>query len=493
MAKKTEKPNPPENVAVIYARYSTDNQNESSIEAQIRACREYAAKNGYEILRQYVDEAKSGTDTENREQFKQMHLDSQTGEFSKVIVFSLDRFSRNLRNYLNDAYYLKQNGVTLRSVTEQVDDTFSGRTLAIVLMLSAELYVESVIKHVKKSQREAALKGLYVGGTVPLGYYIDSDKEYVVNEEEAAIVRQIFEMYADGKTYDEIINDLNSSGHRTKFQKKFKNTSLYSILHNEKYIGTYRYGADDPELENEPVVLEKRLPAIVDKELFYKVQDKAKEKKRIGGRLKATRNYSLSGMIHCALCNANMQINTSKKGNSFAIYYRCPNAKKVKNAEVEPCQNNRSVRKKYAERYILGKIFAKLFACASLEEITTRLNEYIQMKSEGAPTILEDKKKELVPIEQRLQNMTDSVAAGNDSPTLRDVKSLEEKRETLLDEIARLEGQFEAGALSQDEVFELIKRVKTTLKKDNAPECRNFFSAYIKDILVSKKRLRILF
>ncbi|MDR0678046.1 MAG: recombinase family protein [Holosporaceae bacterium] len=485
MAKKDGKPTPPENTAVIYARYSTENQRETSIEAQLRACLEYAAKNNLKIIEEYCDRAKSGTTMEKREQLKKMMADSKKGKFSKVLIFSLDRFSRNLRDYLNNTYTLERNGVSLRSVTEHIDDSYSGKILAAVIMLNAEMYVSNLAEHIKKNQKEAALKGLYVGGTLPLGYFVDSNKEYVIDENEAAIVRQIFKMYASGKSYREIIGHLNAMGHRTKSSGEFGSNSLYHILKNEKYIGTYKFGKDSEP--DKCIVLENRIPPIIGKELFDEVQAKLVENKLSSGRNRAKRNYMLSGLIKCGVCGANMHINSRKnKNNTLYSSYICPNSRK------KECPNNRGIRRKFLERYVMGKINYHLFAYASLDEITAMLNEYNASQSEKTHSELDGEKRALSEIKKRIRNLTDSIASGTNSKAIKDeLKKLEREKSSVEKHIGALKAGLKVKPISCKETFELIKNIKKTLSWDNAPECRDFLEYYVKEILVYKKNIKV--
>ena len=126
--------------AVIYARYSTDVQTPESIERQVQLCSDYAQENGLTVPKAYCDKAKSGTQTTTRYNYNQMLEDSAEGLFSKIIVFKLDRFSRNLRDFLNDQYTLNENGVQILSTLEILPDGISGKLVKYSLIIGAELY-----------------------------------------------------------------------------------------------------------------------------------------------------------------------------------------------------------------------------------------------------------------------------------------------------------------------------------------------------------------
>ena len=125
--------------AVIYARYSSDNQTEQSIEGQLRYCQDYAERNGISILNTYIDRAMTGTN-DNRSDFQQMIKDSESKEFEYVIVYKLDRFSRNKYETAKYKKLLKDNGVKLLSAMENIPDTPEGIILESLLEGMAEYY-----------------------------------------------------------------------------------------------------------------------------------------------------------------------------------------------------------------------------------------------------------------------------------------------------------------------------------------------------------------
>jgi len=111
--------------AVIYARYSSDNQNEQSIEGQLRVCQDYAQRNDILILNTYIDRAMTGTN-DNRPDFQKMIKDSNNKEFEYIIVYKIDRFSRNKYETAKYKKILKDNGVKLLSAMENIPDTPEG-------------------------------------------------------------------------------------------------------------------------------------------------------------------------------------------------------------------------------------------------------------------------------------------------------------------------------------------------------------------------------
>ena len=143
---------------VIYARYSSDRQTEQSIEGQLRVCHEYAERNDYVVVHEYIDRALSGT-TDRRPAFLQMIEDSKKKEFEYVLVYQLDRFARNRYDSANYKMKLKKNGVRVLSARENISDDASGILMESVLEGMAEYYSVELSQKVKRGVRESLIKG----------------------------------------------------------------------------------------------------------------------------------------------------------------------------------------------------------------------------------------------------------------------------------------------------------------------------------------------
>ena len=222
--------------AVAYCRYSSDNQREESIDAQVRAIKEYCLRNSYSLMRVYKDEAKTGT-TDNRKGFLDMIENSGNHTFDICIVHKLDRFSRSKYDSAIYKKRLKDNDVRVVSVLENLDDSPESIILESVLEGMAEYYSKNLAREVMKGMKETALQCKHNGGMAPTGYDVAPDKTYVINNIEAEIVKKIFSMYIAGNGYGIIAQDLNDSGQRTKLGRLFSKGSIRDILLNEKYSG----------------------------------------------------------------------------------------------------------------------------------------------------------------------------------------------------------------------------------------------------------------
>ena len=165
---------------VIYARYSSDNQREESIEGQLRECQAFAKKNGITLLEPYIDRALSAK-TDHRPNFLKMIKDSATKKFDVVIVWKLDRFSRNRVDSAHYKYVLRKNGVKVISATESISEGSEGILLESVLEGIAEYYSAELSEKVVRGLTENALKCKYNGGTLPIGYTIDENQFFQID------------------------------------------------------------------------------------------------------------------------------------------------------------------------------------------------------------------------------------------------------------------------------------------------------------------------
>ena len=189
--------------AVIYARYSSSNQREESIEGQLRECHRYAEAHGFRIVKEYTDAAISGR-SDARPAFQRMIREAESGAFSALIVWKLDRFARNRHDAAVYRYQLKKSGVKIYSVMEAISDGPEGIILEGLMESLAEYYSANLSQNIKRGCYDAALKR-QVFGKPPIGYVKGPDGRYAIDPETAPIVRRIFDRV---KSNPEVIPDL---------------------------------------------------------------------------------------------------------------------------------------------------------------------------------------------------------------------------------------------------------------------------------------------
>ena len=306
---------------VIYARFSSHSQTEQSIEGQLKVCYEYAEQNHYTVVGEYIDRALTGTN-DNRVEFQRMIADSDKHTFEAVLVYQLDRFARNRYDSAINKAKLKKNGVRVISAKENITDDASGILVEGVLESMAEYYSAELSQKIRRGMSINAEKCLCNGSNPGLGYRVNADRGFDVVEDEAAIVREIFERYAKGETKTEILHDLQRRQIKTSLGREFNHNSITRILKNKRYIGVYMYkGKETPG----------GMPRILDDDLFYKVQDRLEKNRRAPARTTGDGEYLLTTKLFCGHCKEMMTgySGTSKTGNKYH-YYICKNAKKKK-------------------------------------------------------------------------------------------------------------------------------------------------------------------
>ena len=241
---------------VIYARFSSSRQREESIEDQVRVCTAYARDNGMEVEAVYADHAASAR-SDDRPEFQRMVREARDGDWGVVLVYKLDRFTRDRFDAANYRVRLRDAGVELVSAMEQIPDAPEGAILESVLEGVNEWYSRSLSQNVTRGMMGNARKCMANGVRV-FGYRVDGEGRYVVDEREAAIVRRAFSMAALGSTRGEVMLWLNSVCRNVR-GGQWRYPSVATLLSNEKYLGVYSFG---------DVRVEGGMPAIVDQDVF---------------------------------------------------------------------------------------------------------------------------------------------------------------------------------------------------------------------------------
>lgn len=326
--------------AFIYGRYSSDEQRQESIAAQVRACQAYAARMGYQVVKVYADEAKSGkgSRTHKRAQYLRMMKDAERGLCDVILIHKYDRVARNVQEHVNIASRLSAAGVDLIAVDQDFGNSKEAKLMKVLMWAMSEFYIDNLADEVRKGQRETALQAKHNGGVAPFGYDV-VEQRYIVNELEASYVRRVFSACLRGEKLNDLIAEMNAAGITGKRGKPIAYPSLYEILRNEKYTGVYTYtvNAGDKKAEPEVVRIEDAFPAIVDRATWEGVQKIMDARKRNGR--KAKREYLLTGLIFCGECGAPMHGITThrKKGDTEYeySYYHCSGKCGMKSVTVE--------------------------------------------------------------------------------------------------------------------------------------------------------------
>ena len=379
--------------AVIYARYSSDNQREESIEGQIRECTAYAEKNGITVVKHYIDRALSAK-TDNRPDFQQMIKDSEKRLFDIVLVWKLDRFARNRYDSAHYEYQLERNHVKLVSATEPISDSPAGIMVKSMLTGMAEYYSAELSEKVVRGMTENVLKGKYNGGTIPIGFKVDEEKFFQIDPLKAPFVVEAFQRYNDGATMKELMNWLNDSGVTTNRNQKFTYNSVQTLLTNKRYIGENHF---------KDIVMPDSIPAIVDKDLFEEVQQKIKKNSRAPARHKAEDDYLLTTKLFCGMCGA-MMFGECGTGRNKVVhhYYKCSTAKRFKTCK------KKTVRKEWLEDLVVAETMKLIQDDAVIDAIVAEVMELQDQENTTLPLL----EKQMREVENGIENMLNAIQAG---------------------------------------------------------------------------------
>jgi len=345
--------------AVIYARYSSDSQREESIEGQLRECREYAERNNMTIVGTYIDRALSAK-TADRPEFQRMIKDSAKELFEIVLVWKLDRFSRDRYDSAHYKRILKKNGVKVVSVKENISDGPEGIILESMLEGYAEYYSADLSEKVVRGMTDNALKCKFNGGMMPIGYVIDAEQHFQIDPLTAPFVLEAFKRYDGGATMKEVRDALNAKGVTNQRGGELTFNSIQHMLNNRRYMGEFSY---------RDMVIPDGIPAIVPKELFDRVQEKLAKNKKAPARHKAEDDYLLTTKLFCGYCGAYLcgESGTSRTGKVHH-YYKCVSVKK-KRTEC----HKKPVRKEWIEDLVVSETMKMVMDDKAIEAIVSML------------------------------------------------------------------------------------------------------------------------
>ena len=438
---------------VIYARYSSDNQREESIEGQLRENKAFAEKNGIEIIETYIDRAFSAK-TDNRPEFQRMIKESARKSYDVVIVWKLDRFARNRYDSAKYKAILKKNNIKVVSATEAISEGADGIILEAVLEGMAEYYSADLAEKVTRGMTENALKCKYNGGMcVPFGYVIDKEHHYQRDPANAPIALEIFTRYAGGESATAIINDLNARGLKTARGAPFNKNSFRNMVNNRNYIGEYHY---------RDVVIPGGVPAIVPDEIFEKATSRLKSNRRAPGRNRAKERYILTTKLFCGECKSMLVGESANKKTGTYRYYKCASAKR------HEC-NLKPVRKELIEDYVIKKAIESITDEESVDQI---IQQIMCLYGEDNAT-LRSLEQQLKDVQKAIRNVLKAIENGVFT------RSTKEELETLETE--------------EDEIKKHIEREKTARPLMTEKMLRSFLSRYTHfDLSVQRNRERIV-
>ncbi|MEE8083227.1 recombinase family protein [Clostridioides difficile] len=448
-----------------YCRVSTDSEDQlNSYKSQVQYYTDMIKKNKEWVLADiYADEAITGTQVTKREDFQRMINDCMNGEIDMVFTKSISRFARNTLDTLKYVRMLKERNIAVYFEDEKINTlTMDGELLLVVLSSVAQQEVENISANVKKGLKMKMKRGELVGFQGCIGYdYHPEDKTITVNQEEAEIVRYIFNRYVDGAGGSVIGQELESLGYKTKYgSSTWAPSTVIGIIKNEKYKGDILLGKTftvDPiskrRLENmgeeDKFYMKDHHEPIISEEVFEKAQEilnrRNKNRTTVGSgkREKYSGKYAFSCMLECGFCGGTLTrrnwhsgsqyskviwqcVTATKKGKKFCKHSKGIPETAIEEAFVESyrllCDDNKDVLEEFLQRMddtLSSSVVSKQLAKAekeidALEKkksklVDMRLEEIIDKETyESKYADLVSKQEQLVEERQKLQETSDN-------------------------------------------------------------------------------------
>lgn len=494
--------------AAVYARYSSDNQREESIDAQLRSIEDYAKRNNIIIAKIYIDRAKTAT-SDRRPEFLNMIADSDKGMFNTVIVHKLDRFSRNKYDSSKYKRKLKLNSVQLLSVTENIDGSPESIIMESLLEGMAEYYSKNLAREVMKGMKETAYQCRHTGGLPPIGYSVDPiSKKYLINDEERPIIEIIFSMYISGYGYNQIVTTLNERGFKSRYGRPIGKNTIHEILKNEKYTGVYLFNLTDGKDANgkrntnrkkevgEVIRIENGMPSIVSKEDFQKVQEKLNRNKKRAGSYTAKEVYLLSGLIYCGDCEKKHDKEFSMVGNvkycgrnkNKYVTYRCGNKDRTKDCA------GKEIRREYIENYVIDQLEANIFSESAIPVLVDQVHKQIRTLDIDIEKEVMSLQKKLNETNKQIKNIVEAIAQGfTQNSFMNKMDHLEQLKVKCEAKIIELKNRSRGKEITPDILRTLIRKFKSYVAENNIPEIKKFINSYVDKVIVYPKHVEVIY
>ena len=414
MASNKKTPSCSPRTAVAYARYSSAGQRDVSIEQQLADIRAFAKREGYTIVHEYADHARSGfKNTSARTAFQSMIASAADGSYDTIIAWKVDRFGRNREDSAIYKGKLRRFGVRVLYAMEPIPEGSAGVLLEGMLEATAEWYSRQLSENVTRGMHDNARRCLY-NGTRILGYSRGPDGRYALNPDEAAVVRHIFDLYSSGVSAARICRTLNAQGVRTSRGKCFAPEGLMRILTNERYTGIYIWG---------DIRVPGGMPAIIEQSVFEEAQ---RMRGKISRHIEQNAvDYLLTGKAFCGHCGAAMigDSGTSKSGARH-YYYTCQARKARKGCD------KKSLQKDYLEAVVVDFVLDHVLSDDQIEKTADAIMALQEEELKHSP--LSAMEAEYDETKKKIQNINNAIAAGIwNSSTSAMLKDLEDTAEDL--------------------------------------------------------------
>lgn len=379
--------------AAIYARFSSHNQREESIEQQVAECLAFAEREGIRVAEVYSDEAMTGRN-DKRPRFQKMQRDAEKGAFDTIIAYKSNRLARNMLNALMFEEKMNRIGISVVYAKEEFGNNAAGRFALRTMMNVNQFYSENLSEDIKRAMTDNAKKCLS-NGPLPYGYVSDHGSIQIC-EDKAGIVREIYQRVLNEERLADIARDLNERGIRIN-GREWGKSSFRNILSNERYTGVYLYGS---------VRVEGGMPVIVDRETFDAVQNYKRKKGNPVGRKKSDYGYyALTGKVFCGICGEPMiGISGTGRSGSLYYYYTCRGHR-----SKEACQK-KPVGRDYLEHAVAKALVDQVLTPEVIRQAVDSVFEFARkFEEENGLDVI---KKELKDTRNSIRNILKAIEAG---------------------------------------------------------------------------------
>ncbi|MDP2917686.1 MAG: recombinase family protein [Dehalococcoidia bacterium] len=485
----------------LYARVSSDKQDtDLSISAQLKALREYATRNGYHVVREFVDEAESGR-TAARPAFREMVSLARRPQkpFDAILVWKYSRFARSREDSIVYKTMLRKNGVQVVSINEPFEDTPTGRLFEAMIESLDEFYSANLGEEITRGLRESASRGFYMHSRPPYGYrrimVRDGNKErprLEIEPHQAPIVATIFNGVIEGKGLKEIVKELNQNGVAGPKGKTWGKTTLYKILTNEAYTGTLTWGRTSKR-NLEPVRVENAWPAIVDRETFAAIQGK------LSGRAPARSNprrlasrYLLSGLAKCGYCGKAL-VGQEAKGGRFN-YYVCGTLLKK---GAGSCQARYLNSRKF-EEIVVDKIKEHILTEENLRELVRLVNEDMDSAVVNYREELDNVSDGITSLNNRLEKLYDALETGKIglddlAPRIQQLRHRQEQFQSRKWELEALLSDRRVELADLETVTRCVDDLRNLLAESSLTEKKAFVRSFVREVKVTSDEVLLTY
>ena len=484
-----------------YARVSCDKQDKAlSVSAQLKALREFATSNRYEVVKEFVDEAKSGKTTDRPAFMEMISMARRSPKpFDLILVWKYSRFARNRYDSMAFKMMLRKKAIKVVSISERFDNSASGELMEGVVEVMDEFYSANLGEDVTRGMRESASRGFYVGAYAPYGYskakVNDGGKERTKLKPEphqAAVIAGIFKEALEGKNLKDIVKRLNREGIAGPRGKGWQKTTVYNILTNEVYTGTLVWGTKSHR-ELAPIRVENGCLAIIDKGIFERVQAVMKERapakihpRRVNSR------YLLSGIARCGHCG-NALVGQDAKSGQFS-YYVCGTLLKK---GAGSCKAG-YLRSQQFEGIVIEQVKQHILTKENLAELVKLVNEEMEGSTEGDRLHHKGILDEIADTDCRLERLYDSLETGklrleDLAPRIQQLRCRQEQLRATKLELEQHLSDKRVDLADLETVTYYVEDLRNLLSESTPIDRKAFIRSFVKEVKVTGNEVSLTY